>query len=124
MSRRVPRRTVVFLLVERLDATGRRLPAVLAVATLLAFALVGAIPVLPVVLRRVTEHRGTVARRLGRALAMVLFWLGFNWSLMAIWGAVGFVPAWWALIVGVPLLQIPAGWLSYRVVFGDDHRTS
>lgn len=49
---------------------------------------------------------------------MLLLWLACDCSLIAIWGALRFVPAWWAFLIGVPLLQVPAAWLSYHLVYG------
>jgi hypothetical protein len=51
---------------------------------------------------------------------MMLLWLAFDLSLMAIWGAVRFVPAWWAALIGFLPLQIPACRFSYRLAFDDD----
>jgi hypothetical protein len=90
---------------------------------LLAFLLVGAIPLLPLCVRPLTKHRSAGVRRVAKALAMTLLWFGFNVSLMTIWGAVRFVPEWWALLIGVPFLEIAAVWLSYLVVFAGDDRT-
>ncbi len=91
----------------------------MAVGVVLAFFLVGAIPLLPLCVRPLTKHRDPRLQWIGRAAAMMLLWLTFDLSLMAIWGAVRFVPEWWAVLIGVPLLQIPAAWLGYRVAFGD-----
>jgi hypothetical protein len=86
----------------------------------LALVVLGAVPLLPLCVRPLTQHRQPGVRRFGKALAMLLHWLGFNFSLLTLWGAFRFVPAWWALLVGVPFVQIPAAWFSYRVVFGGD----
>lgn len=62
----------------------------------------------------------TFAVRLAaKCVVMLLFWAGFNLSLMAIWGAVGFTPELRIGLVGFSLLQIPAAWLGYRVAFGE-----
>ena len=50
---------------------------------------------------------------------MVLLWVGFNLSLMTIWGRPLRAPSGGLLLIGVPLLQVPAAWLSHRVAFGD-----
>lgn len=86
---------------------------------MLALLLLGALPLLPLCARPLRDHRHPKVRLFGRALAMVLFWVGFNLSLMTIWGAVRYAPEWWLLLIGVPLLQVPAAWLSHRVAFGD-----
>jgi hypothetical protein len=89
----------------------------------LAFFLVGAIPLLPLCLRPLEKRRTSWVRGIGRLLAWGLLWLAFNSSLMTIWGAVRFVPEWWAFVIGMPLLQIPAAWFSYRVVYADEDET-
>jgi hypothetical protein len=92
----------------------------LGIAALLGFLLVGAVPLLPVFLRPLVRHRHQAVRFVAKTLAVLLFWAGFNFSLMAIWGAVHFVPAWWAVVIGVPLLQIPALWFGIRVALGGE----
>jgi hypothetical protein len=87
--------------------------------TVLVILLVGAFPLLPLLVRPLTTHREAWVQFVGRLVAWLLLWAAFNLSLMAIWGAVRFVPEWWALLVGVPALQVPAAWFSYRVVFRD-----
>jgi hypothetical protein len=87
---------------------------------LVAFFLVGAIPLLPLLLRPLTRHSNVNVRGVAKVLVMALLWLGFDVSLMTIWGAVRFEPEWWQVLIGVPLLQIPAAWLSIHIAFGDD----
>ena len=87
---------------------------------LVAFFFVGAVPLLPLFLRPLTRHRSVHVRGVAKLIVMALLWLAFDFSFMAIWGAVKFVPEWWQLLIGVPLLQIPAAWFSVRVAFGDD----
>ncbi|HWF26646.1 MAG TPA: hypothetical protein VG275_14415 [Solirubrobacteraceae bacterium] len=86
---------------------------------LLAYVAIGGIGLLPIVVRPLTRHRHPAVRRAAKGLVMLLFWAGFNLSLMAIWGAVKFTPEFWIGLVFLPLLQIPAAWLGYRVAFGD-----
>jgi hypothetical protein len=84
-----------------------------------AIVLVGAIPLLPLLVRPLVGHRCPIVRAFAKALAMGLFWLGFNWSCFAIWGATGSVELdFWYGAALVVLLQIPAGCVSYVVVFG------
>jgi hypothetical protein len=97
---------------------------VLGVVGLLAFFAICATPLLLLCIRPLTKHGHRGVRCVARTLAMMLLWLAFNVSLMAIWGAVRFVPAWWALLIGVPALQIPAARLSYRLAFEDDDSVS
>jgi hypothetical protein len=87
---------------------------------LLAFFFVGAVPLLPLLLRPLTRHPNVNVRGVAKVLVMALLWLGFDFSFMTIWGAVRFVPEWWELLIGVPLLQIPAAWFSIRVAFDED----
>jgi hypothetical protein len=87
----------------------------------LALLGLGVLPLLPLCMRPFIHDRRRVVRQLSRVVSVLLFWIGFNVSLMTTWG-VFFVPEWWTLLVGVPLLQIPAFWLSYRVVFEDEVR--
>jgi hypothetical protein len=96
----------------------------LGVVGLFAFFAICSPPFLLLCIRPLTTHRHPGVRCAARTLAMMLLWLAFNVSLMAVWGAVGFVPAWWALLIGVPVLQIPAARLSYRLAFEDDDGAS
>jgi hypothetical protein len=89
----------------------------------LAFFSIPALPLLLLAVRPFTRSRHTGVRFAARTLAMLLLWLAFDVSLVAVWGAVGYGPAWWALLLGFPALQIPAAWLGYRVAFVDDDRT-
>jgi hypothetical protein len=93
---------------------------VLAAIGVLALLVLGAVPLLPVCLRPLREHSNPAVRDLGQILAMLLFWVGFNLSWMSIWGAFRYVPEVWLVLLGVPLLQVPAVWLSYRIAFGSD----
>jgi hypothetical protein len=87
-----------------------------------AIVLVGAIPLLPLLVRPLVTHRRRIVRGLAELLAMGLFWIGFNWSCFAIWGATASVELdFWYAIALVALLQIPAAWASHRVVFGDSN---
>jgi hypothetical protein len=83
----------------------------------LAYVAIGGIGLLPLVVRPLTRHRHPTVRRAAKTLVMLLFWAGFNVSLMAIWGAVKFTPDFWIGLVGFSLLQIPGAWLGYRVAF-------
>ena len=88
----------------------------------LVFLLVGAVPLLPLCLRPLREHRRPGVRLFGRALAMLLLWVGFNVSLMTIWGAVRYVPEGWIALVAVLPVQVIAARASYRVAFDDADR--
>jgi hypothetical protein len=97
---------------------------VIAVIAWLAFFAVCATPLVLLWIRPLTRHRHAAVRFVARTLAMMLLWLAFDVSLMAIWGAVRFVPAWWAALIGFLPLQIPACRISYRLVFEDDEPTT
>ena len=97
----------------------RPVDLLIVLAALLAYVVIGGIGLLPIVVLPLTRHRHPGVRRAAKCLVMLLFWAGFNVSLMAIWGAVKFTPEFWIGLVGFPLLQIPAAWLGYRVAFGD-----
>jgi hypothetical protein len=84
----------------------------------LAILFLGAIPLLPLCVRPLRTHRNPLVRSLGKLAAMGLLWLAFNCSLLTIWGAL-FLPEWWCIALGLPLLQFPAAWFSYRIAFGD-----
>jgi len=90
-----------------------------AVLGLLAFLFVGALPLLPLLARPLTRHPTPWVQLAGRVTAMLLLWITFDVSLMATWGAVRFVPVWWAVLLGAVPLQVAAAWLSYRVAFDE-----
>jgi hypothetical protein len=54
---------------------------------------------------------------------MLLFWVGFNVSLMTIWGAVRYVPEGWIALVAVLPVQFVAAQASYVVAFDDADRS-
>jgi hypothetical protein len=88
-----------------------------------AIVLVGAIPLLPLVVRPLVRHSRPIVRSVAEIFAVGLFWLAFNWSCFAIWGATGSVELdFWYAVALVVLLQIPAAWASHHVVFGDSDR--
>jgi hypothetical protein len=89
----------------------------------LLFGAVGAIPLLPLLVRPLTRHPRPLVRSVARGTAMILLWGTFNVSLLAIWGAVGFTPHWLTVLIGIPFLQVLAGWVSHRVVYNKEDPT-
>jgi hypothetical protein len=87
-------------------------------AASVAYLAIGGIGLLPLVVRPLTRHRHPAVRQAAKSLVMVLFWAGFNVSLLAIWGAFRFTPDFWVALFGFPLVQIPAAWLSFDLAFG------
>jgi hypothetical protein len=87
------------------------------------FALMGALPLLPLVVRPLCHHKTAIVRYFAKAVAFVLMWLTFDVSLMAIWGALGIDLEGW-LAPALAFAQIPAAWASARVVFGEDRRST
>ncbi len=83
-------------------------------------ALVGAIPLSPLLVRPLVTHRRLVVRGLAKVLIWGLFWLTFNWSCFAIWGAAHSLVdlTFWQGAALFVLVQIPAGTASYYVVYG------
>jgi hypothetical protein len=89
----------------------------------LFFLTAAALPFLLALVSGFARHRHKGVRCVAKALATLLLWFGFNVSLFAIWGAVRLHLEWWAALIGVPALQIPAAYWSFRVVFGSDGPT-
>jgi hypothetical protein len=89
---------------------------------LLLFLTAAALPFLLALLSGLARHPHDGFRRLAKILAMLLLWYGFDVSLFAVWGAVRLHLEWWAVMFGVPALQVPAAYFSYRVVFARDDR--
>jgi hypothetical protein len=88
----------------------------------LAFLVLGAIPLLPLLAKKLESSRRPAVHRFGRVLAYVTLWGALNASFAAMLGAfvvrgmepreVGF------LVAGLVLFQIPAVFVVGRVVDG------
>lgn len=86
----------------------------------LAFCLVCAIPLVPLVAKRLQRASRPAARLIGRVLAFLSLWCTFNMSFAAIWGAVlvrGLEPREVTyFFLWLALSQIPALIVVHRLV--------
>ena len=86
----------------------------------IALLLLGAIPLLPLVAKRLQVNRRPAVQRFGRVLAFLTLWCAFNASFATIWGAIivrAQKPAEVSLFfLWLLLLQVPALVIVHRLV--------